>query len=807
MIHRRRVDPPRHIYPVNPWRIVESRFHPPLIGMMESIMAVSNGYIGVRGWCDEGEPAHERGMFVNGFHETWPIVYGEEAHGFAKTGQTMCNVHGFPAIRLFVDDEPLYLPTAVLQKYERVLDMRRGVLERELLWETPAGKLVRVRSTRMVSLTQRHLGLVSYEVTMEKGSAPIALSSELRPGGGKQSDGQATESYAGIVMTDDPRKAQGAGLRPQTDIARNEGTRLELGLKAERSGMGLGIVVDHSLHGEARLAVDSSWREVEGGSLGTVDFSGRLEEGQTVRLEKIAAYHSSRSRSPEELILRGRRTVKRGILQGAASLLEEQREHLDEFWKCSDIRIDMEEGEARHSTDETMQAIRFNLFQIHQAAARAEGGGVPAKGLTGQAYEGHYFWDSEIYVMPALLYTEPRLAKNLLRFRFGMLDQARYRAKEMSQRGAMFPWRTINGKEASAYYAAGTAQYHINADIAYALRKYVTATGDMEFLFEEGMEVLVETARLWADLGFYSRRKGGAFCIDSVTGPDEYTTVVDNNLFTNLMARENLRFAAASVAGMREAAPEEYKALVYAVGLNEDEPKEWLRAADAMFIPYDEELGIHPQDDSFLDKEEWDFENTPQDKYPLLLHFHPLVIYRYKVIKQADAVLAMYLLSHNFTLEEKRRNFDYYDQRTTGDSSLSVGIQGIVAMEVGEREKAREYFLYATLMDLGDVAGNAHDGLHVASMGAVWMALTGGMLGLRDDDGCIRFSPRKLPRLRRFEAPLTIRGCRLRIVLDRDDVTYDLEDGEALTFFHDNEEIDLSQDNPRVTLPLVNGEE
>ncbi|MFW5733949.1 MAG: glycoside hydrolase family 65 protein, partial [Oceanidesulfovibrio sp.] len=706
MIHRRRVDPPRHIYPVDPWRIMETRFHPPLIGMMESVLSVANGYMGVRGWFDEGEPARERGMFVNGFHETWPIVYGEEAHGFAKTGQTMCNVHGFPAIRLFVDDEPLHLPTAVLRKYERILDMRRGVLERELLWETPAGKLVRVRSTRMVSLTQRHLGLVEYEVIMEKGSAPIAISSELRPAGGKESAGPAAGSHAGSPEVDDPRKAQGASLRPRTELARSQGTRLELGLRAEKSGMALGIVVEHALHGDAQMAVDSSWRSVDGGDLGSVDFSGRLGQGQSLRLEKVAAYHSSRSRSPEELISRCRRTVKRGLLQGAPKLFEEQQAHLDAFWEGSDISLEMEESQAKHSTEETMQAIRFNLFHIHQAAARAEGGGIPAKGLTGQAYEGHYFWDSEIYVLPALVYSEPRLARNLLRFRFSMLDQARRRAHEMSQRGAMFPWRTINGEEASAYYAAGTAQYHINADIAYALRKYVTATGDMEFLFDEGMQVLVETARLWNDLGFYSKRKGGAFCIDGVTGPDEYTTVVDNNLFTNLMARENLRFAAASVVGMREAAPEKYKALVYAVDLQESEPEAWLRAAEAMFIPYDEELGIHPQDDSFLGKEEWDFEATPPDMYPLLLHFHPLVIYRFKVIKQADAVLAMYLLSHDFSLEEKKRNFEYYDQRTTGDSSLSVGIQGIVAMEVGQREKAREYFLFATLMDLADVAGN-----------------------------------------------------------------------------------------------------
>ena len=303
---------------------------------------------------------------------------------------------------------------------------------------------------------------------------------------------------------------------------------------------------------------------------------------------------------------------------------------------------------------EVQQAIRFNLFHILQASARAEDSGVPAKGLTGPAYEGHYFWDTEIYLMPFLTYTSPRIARNLLAFRYSMLDQARARARELGHRGAMFPWRTINGEEASAYYAAGTAQYHINADIMYALRKYVQATGDEAFLRDFGAEMLVETARLWFDLGFFSDAKDGKFCINSVTGPDEYNTVVNNNAYTNLMARENLRYAAQTVEALRTKEPEAYNALARKTALEPSEAEAWVRAAARMYVPYDDKRKIIQQDDSFLDREPWDFENTPRSHYPLLLFYHPLDIYRKQVIKQADVVLAMFLLGDAFSLEDEK---------------------------------------------------------------------------------------------------------------------------------------------------------
>jgi alpha,alpha-trehalose phosphorylase len=383
-----------------------------------------------------------------------------------------------------------------------------------------------------------------------------------------------------------------------------------------------------------------------------------------------------------------------------------------------------------------------------------------------------------------------------LLFRYHLLDAARERAREVSQKGALFPWRTINGQEASAYYAAGTAQYHINAAVAYAIRKYVEVTGDEEFLRHYGAEILVETARLWYDLGFFSERQGGRFCIHSVTGPDEYTTVVDNNTYTNLMARENLRYAADVVEAMDSDHNRAYTELVYHTNLASGESHDWRRAAEAMYVAFDEKLGIHPQDDSFLERELWDFDATPADHYPLLLYYHPLVIYRRQVLKQTDVVFAMFLLGEEFTPEQKRRNFDYYDPLTTDDSSLSACIQSIVAAELGYEGKALEYWKYALLMDLGDVDGNVKDGCHVAALGGSWMAAVYGLAGMRDRGGRLKFNPR--PYVERLRFTLTLRGQRLEVFIDNGSVTYLLRGKAGLTIEHQGESLDL-RDGEAVT--------
>jgi alpha,alpha-trehalose phosphorylase len=522
------------------------------------------------------------------------------------------------------------------------------------------------------------------------------------------------------------------------------------------------------------------------------------EPGRPIRLQKLLAYHYGRDDELPAVRDRVGWTLDHALEAGLPHLLAEQEERMRRFWEGADIEVGT--GDVSQQ-DGAQQVVRWNLFQLLQASARVEGHGIGARGLTGRTYEGHCFWDTEIYVLPFLIYTDPRVARAVLKWRYDTLDRARARAAELGHPGATFPWRTINGDEASAYYAAGTAQYHINADIAFAVRKYVDVSGDVAFMRRYGAEILIETARLWRSLGFFSARRDGAFCINGVTGPDEYNAVVDNNYFTNLMAQENLAHAARIVEGMARDDPSAHADLVGRTGLRPDEPASWAEAAERMYLPYDERLGVHPQDDGFLDKEVWDFENTPDEHYPLLLHHHPLNLYRAQVIKQADILLAMFLANGRFSEAEKKRNFDYYDPITTHDSSLSVCIQSIVANEIGYRDRALDYYEFAAAMDLSDVGGNVRHGAHVASIGGTWMALVHGFAGLRDHGGAIAFSPRLPEGWSGLRFALRIRGARLRVEAGPDRTAYRLEEGEALEFRHEGEPVRLTRAEPEAIRP------
>lgn len=789
MIHRPQFHPPPHIYPPDEWNLIEKRFMPDLLEQDETMFSLGNGYLGMRGCFEEGGPIGQNGTFINGFYESWPIIYPEDAYGLATTGQTIVNVTDTKIIKLYVDDEPFWLPHANVRSFDRRLNMKSGTLDRDILWETPAGKQVSIKSRRLVSFEHRHVAAIWYQVTLLNAAAPIVLSSEIIAN-------EPTPRRGNY----DPRQAKQFTEKVLNHrLSYAKGQRIVLCHATNKSEMVLACAIDHALETTLNTAWKTNYTPDAGQVVATID----AEPGQPITLIKYSVYHTSHTAPPEEVCARAERTLDRAVSTSFHGLLAGHERYMEDFWQRSDVKVITNPELAKASTTGVQQAIRFNLFHVLQAAARAENTGVPAKGLTGSAYEGHYFWDTEIYVLPFLTYTAPRIAKNLLRFRHGMLDKARARARELNQQGAMYPWRTINGEEASAYYAAGTAQYHINADIMYALRKYVQATEEDDFLFDEGVEMLVETARLWRSLGFYSSRKDGQFCIHCVTGPDEYNTVVDNNAYTNLMARENLRYAAETVERVRECRPDLFTALVHKTRLDPSEVEEWKRAADRMYVPYDERLRITPQDDQFLEQKPWDFDRTPADKYPLLLYFHPLTIYRYQVIKQADLVLAMFLLGHEFSPDLKRRNFAFYDPITTGDSSLSACIQSIMAAEVGEMDKALEYGRVATLMDLGNVAGNVKDGCHIAAMGGVWMIFVYGFAGLRDYGGRLCFWPALPDVLHCIHFYLQYRGQTLEVNVGHETTEYRLKSGAGLTIRHQEEEIKLSPEVPVAERPNV----
>ena len=737
---------PEHRYPADPWRLIEAEPDLANLGVTETLFAVGNGYIGMRANPSEGRDAHSHGTYLNGFHETWPIHHAESAVAFAKTGQTIVNAPDAKLMKLYVDDEPLRVGQADLDSYERVIDFAAGRSWRELIWRTPSGKLIRIFSSRMVSMVHRHLAVLTLEIELLDGEAPIVVSSQLlnRQDGEDEYHVRAAALGEGI----DPRQARKFDQRVLDPVLHRHapgeaGGEVILGYRCINSGMTLAAAYRHELDTTFDHTVVTSAEPDLAKTVFTIDGA----PGAPIRITKFVSYHTSRGVPPQELADRCTRTLSRAVQAGLTRLEISQREWMNEFWDNSDVEI---VGDTR-----AQQAVRWHLFQLAQASACTNELGIAAKGVTAGGYDGHYFWDTEIYVIPFLSYSNPSAARKLLRFRWHMLDMARRRATELSQVGALYPWRTINGEEASAYYAAGTAQYHINAAVAQAIERYTQATGDFDFLSNEGAEILVETARLWEDLGFYATNGERKFKIHGVTGPDEYTTVVNDNLYTNVMARFNMRFAASTVALLRETNPAAYEALCQRTGLEPAEVDRWNAAAEAMYLPYDAEEQIHPQDDNFLELEPWDFENTPDDHYPLLLYYHPLVIYRHQVLKQADVVLALFLRSEHFSLEQKRRNFEYYDPITTGDSSLSSCVQAAVAAEVGHHELALEYFSEALYLDLLDAHGNTADGVHVANSGGVWSALTHGFAGMRDTGDALSFDPR---------LPAAWEGLRLRLV-------------------------------------------
>jgi alpha,alpha-trehalose phosphorylase len=788
----------RDRFPIDPWRLVERLHTEEHVGLSETLFSVGNGYLGLRGNTSEGRTAHEHGTYINGLHEVWPIRHAEQAYGFAEVGQTIVNAPDAKIMRLYVDDEPLVLDIAELLVYERALDFADGVLRRELLWLTPAGKRVRVRSDRMVSFVERHLAVMSFEVTVENADATVVISSQvLNRQDGEDEFGRTTPEEGPVVF--DPRRAQRLAERVLQPVDHwQRGLRSALGYRVTHSHMTLSVVADHFI--ETVNEVTST--ESISPDISKTVFQVRAKAGVPVKLTKIAAYHTSRSVPPRELIDRGERLLDRVMSGGVPEQRRLQREWLDRFWERSDVEI--------VGYPELQQAVRWNLFMLAQAAARADSQGVPAKGVTGSGYSGHYFWDTEVYVMPFLTYTTPLFGRNALKMRERMLPAARRRARQLNEGGALFPWRTISGEEASAYYAAGTAQYHINADVTYALAKYVQATGDTDFLARGAIDIVVETARLWTTLGFWRRTGGSSFHIHGVTGPDEYTTVVNDNLFTNVMARFNLRYAAESVRIVADQFPEAYARMSERIQFDEAEIGEWERAAEAMVIPFSESFGIHPQDAHFLDREVWDLRATPPDKLPLLLHFHPLVIYRFQVLKQADVVLALFLLSDEFSDEMKRADFEYYDPLTTGDSTLSAVVQSIIAAEIGYRDLSLEYFKHALFVDLEDLHNNASDGVHVASTGGVWSALVYGFGGMRDAGGHLSFDPRLPADWPELRFRIVWHGTRMQVSVTRSLFAVDVLEGEPVEFEVRGQRVVAEAGVPlRVTLvgqgPLIQG--
>ncbi len=720
-------------FPCDPWKLVENIHVPGDAGTLETLFCVGNGHLGVRGAHWSAGDGDLPGTFINGFHEVWDIKHAENAFGFARTGQRIVYVPDANNFAVVIDGEQLSLSESVVADYRRTVDFSTGIYECSITWQCRSGATVTTVERRAVGFESRgSLGIeltvtadryVSADITstlLNRQDQPVEDHSEHDP--------RRSGRHAGRVLS--PLHLQGA-----------DGS-LRLAWRTSESRQRIGVAVDHWISSDHQ-----PFETTVGEDESTVRYVLPIGEGEEFRLEKSVSYIVAGAAEPV-VGAEGESTVDDGG-EGLAAAAEEAlipvREafaqstaHYRRYWSSADVIVG--------GQPELQQAVRWSLFQLAQATARAGVAGIPAKGVSGSGYEGHYFWDQEIYLLPYLTYTNPAGARQVLESRHAMLPDARIRAKELSVEGALFPWRTINGLEASAYYAAGTAQFHIAAAIAFAANRYEWASGDPGFRTEVGADLLIETARMWLSLGFFG--KDGMFHIHGVTGPDEYTAVVNDNLYTNVMARFNLRAAAA----------------LDHPGIEPNEQDLWAQAAERMALPYDEHLHVHSQDNDFMTLEPWDW-STPRSKYPLLLNFHPLVIYRHQVLKQADTVLAMFLQWQDFTPEEKQRAFDFYDPITTGDSTLSACVQGIMAAEVGYAGVALKHFTEALFIDLDNTHLNTVDGVHIASTGGIWSSLVCGFAGMRDQGEVLYFDPRLPKEWESLSFKLHLRGRQLAVEL------------------------------------------
>ncbi|MDR2314208.1 MAG: family 65 glycosyl hydrolase [Spirochaetaceae bacterium] len=716
----------------------------------ETIFHNANGYLGVRSNFEEGYPEgieSIRGSYINGVYDFAGMKQAEKLYGLVEEKQTMLNVADTQGIKLFLGGEEFSLFTGRLLKGERILDMKKGYTARRMLWRSPRGKEVEILIRRVASFTRLPLFLIDYSVTA------LNFQGNLRFVSTHRGD---IKNYS---KSGDPRVAAESFRHLLPVRGRTEGAASFITSEASKSGILVCTAVDHVIEGGKAITLST---EASPGGAKT-QIGGALGKGKTLRLLKYSIFTDSLRR--EDCEEAAGEELRRAVEAGADDIYRSQEEYLEEFWESAFLEIDGDE--------KLSDAVKYNMYQLLQSAGRDDKGSIAAKGLSGEGYEGHFFWDTEMYIEPFFALTRSAICRNLISYRYAILDEARKNARILGhKKGALFPWRTIMGRECSGYFPAGTAQYHINGDVAWSVVSYYLATEDFAFIAEKGAEIVFECARLWIDTGSWSQ---GTFQIHGVTGPDEYTCMVNNNYFTNLSAKFNLHWAVRFYHMLADSGW--INPLAARIGLVPEEIQTFSRAEKAMYIPYDAELGINPQDDSFLSKKKWDLANTPKEDFPLLLHYHPLHLYRHQVCKQADTVLAHFIFEDQQDPQTIQRSFLYYEKITTHDSSLSTCIFSIVASKLGYREKAYRYFGDSAMLDLYNTHGNTMDGIHTANMGGVWMAIVYGFAGLRIGEKGLSFDPDIPDPWRGYRFRICYRGSRIQAAITFSSATFTLLSG------------------------------
>lgn len=656
----------------------------------ESVLFTGSGNIGMRNTLVEENYnffKSERATYINGFYETKPITYPEKCYGFATTGESMINVIDTQLTHIFVGEKKLNILDCKVIEHERYLDLTNGCAYRMTIFEDENGNQTKFEHTRLISFVTANLIIEKFKFTKINHQLPIKLINRFQ---------YKTEVE---IDVNDPR-------------------------------------VNHDL-----MAVNIDQVNLKSNS---IEFSTEQS-----KLSKVLNYNFSQQPASVEQLndalaftfeLQTDQFVKCVTYQNTVQLIDidveeefqKQQKYLTTFWENAKIQI--------VADVEIEASVNYGTYALLQSVGRDGFTSIAAKGLSGNGYEGHYFWDSEMYVLPVFTNLQPAIARDMLQYRINKLDQAIANREMIGyETGALFPWRTISGQECSAFFEAGMAQHHINCDICYGLIDYYQKTRDVQLMIDGGFKLLLETSRFFASIMY---EKDGMYHLDKVTGPDEYSTLVNDNLYTNCMVSHQLKNTVLIYNQLQSQLP----------SVEQDELILFEKIADNIAIKYDEERKIIWQDRDFLNKQLWPYNS--ENKHPLLMHYHPLEIYRYQVSKQADAVLAMMLLPDMFEHEYIKNSVEYYDSVTTHDSSLSFSIYAIVYARINQLSKAYDYFLKNARLDLDNVHHNTKDGIHTAAMGGTYMTILYGFLGYEIVDNKPTINPK---------VPVEIKQIKLRV--------------------------------------------
>jgi maltose phosphorylase len=747
----------------DPWTIVEEGFDPAYQRVSESVFSLANEFMGVRGYFEEGYSGdHLLGSYFNHLYEMIDIRHDQVFKGFITQGAAMINTVDWLYTRLWVDGEQLDLAKSKFTGFTRKLDMRQGILTRSLIWETASGKQLHVTFIRFTDMQSTHLGCQRIILKPLNFSGTVKLRCGL-------DFNTHYEIGAGWDQTGKNGFQQSRQIINFWKCVRKGVVDNGWAIQAQTARSCHQLFSSFRLHSEQALSPSL----VQADKFIGVDFILSVQQGVAATVDKVVVNDWHKTPDVEAVWTRSLELMRQYASTTFDSAQAEHAAFWKRVWDVLDIEIDGDPN--------VLQGLRFSDFQTYQSY-HGENADLNAlcKGLTGEVYSGWVFWDSEIYTHRLMMFIDPPAAKNLLLYRYHRLPQALERAKQLDCEGARFPFATITGMEDSGTWQHVDLEIHADMAVAYAIWHHNKICPDKEFLYHEGIEMLLQICRFLASAGGWSPVNGD-FGFYGVMGPDEFHMMVNHNCYTNVMGKKAFEFTLNVLAEMQREAPEQYREAVTKTGLKPQEPEQWKKMAEKMRVPKDERTGVYEQHSGYFDLPHVDLQHFPAEQIPIYKNWAYIKIFRHNIVKQPDVLNLMYFFSQDYTLEEKRANYEFYEARTIHESSLSPSLHAILAAELGKLNEAYTFFAYGARLDLDNYNRNTDQGLHVTAAAGVWASMIFGFGGMRTDGDVLIFQPTLPEAWKAYRFHVRYQGAIIKVQVDHEGVEFRVVSGPPVT--------------------------